>query len=365
MLPQRPVLFPATTTRRRGLASQGAPAEELHRAGSRPGRACRPWPTRSSSSLAGGRALRPRSPPSSTAPTISRGGRGRAPPGRPQAGRAHGPLPPGGVQGRRESRTGSSSRRPTGASAPVDSFLLQEIVPGATSEIYIAGGYHDAQSRCLALFTGRKLRQHPRGFGVARLCETRWSNRRWQSSRKMLAEVTTRDLRRRVQARSARRAFQVHGDQRAPGFLTALARAAGVNLSYVAFRDAIGRPCQQCRQRDGVRWIDLLRDGPDSLRELRRGELNLREWLAPLLGVRADAYLSLHDPATRALRDPAVGRPLGQTRVSRVRAGRGSDGLCDDPLAPTRRDDAGAPEGSPQVPLRAGRGPGRGRARRT
>ena len=68
------------------------------------------------------------------------------------------------------------------------------------------------------------------------------------------------------------------------GYWIALARAAGVNLSYIAYRDAIGRPCPACEQRDGVRWSDLLHDGPDSLRELRRGELSLRDWLEPLLG---------------------------------------------------------------------------------
>jgi predicted ATP-grasp superfamily ATP-dependent carboligase len=176
-------------------------------------------------------------------------------------------------------------------------FLLQEIVPGGDEQIYIAGGYHDAQSRCLALFTGRKLRQHPRGFGVARLCETRWEPEMAELAERMLAEAHYQgisDVEFKRDPRDGR--FKFMEINARPGFLTALATAAGVNLSYVAFRDAIGRPLPECRQRDGVRWIDVLRDGPDSVREMRRGELNLREWLAPLVGVRADAYLSLRDP---------------------------------------------------------------------
>ena len=55
---------------------------------------------------------------------------------------------------------------------PCGPLLLQEIIPGGDEQLYFAGGYHDERSRCVALFTGRKLRQHPRGFGVARLCET-------------------------------------------------------------------------------------------------------------------------------------------------------------------------------------------------
>ena len=177
------------------------------------------------------------------------------------------------------------------------SFLLQEIVPGDDEQIFIAGGYHDAQSRCVALFTGRKLRQHPRGFGVARLCETCWEPEIAELTERMLAEARYQgvsDVEFKRDPRDGRLKFMEINAR--PGFLTALPRAAGVNLSYIAYRDAIGRPLPECRQRDSLRWSDLLADVPDSLRELRRGELSLRDWLAPLLGVRADAYLSLRDP---------------------------------------------------------------------
>ena len=181
--------------------------------------------------------------------------------------------------------------------ASYGSFLLQEIIPGGDGEVFIAGGYHDAQSRCLALFTGRKLRQHPRGFGVSRLCESGWSETIAELTLQILAEVGYQgvsDVEFKRDPRDGRFKFmEINARQ---GYWIALARAAGVNLSYIAYRDAIGRPCPACEQRDGVRWSDLLHDGPDSLRELRRGELSLRDWLEPLLGVRADAYLSLRDP---------------------------------------------------------------------
>ncbi len=175
--------------------------------------------------------------------------------------------------------------------------LLQEIIPGGDDEVFIAGGYHDAQSRCVALFTGRKLRQHPRGFGVSRLCESSWDPEIADLTLKVLAEVGYQgvsDVEFKRDSRDGRFKFmEINARQ---GYWIALARVAGVNLSYIAYRDAIGRPLPECRQRDGVRWSDLLHDGPDSLRELRRGELNLRDWLVPLPGVRADAYLSLCDP---------------------------------------------------------------------
>lgn len=192
-------------------------------------------------------------------------------------------------------------------------FLLQEVIPGGDTELYIAGACHDAQSHCLALFTGRKLRQHPRGFGTARLCETRWEPEIAELTMRLLAEARYQgisDVEFKRDARDGRFKFMEINPR--PGYLAALPRAAGVNLSYVAYRDAIGRPCPPSRQRDGVRWTDLLRDGPDSLREWWRGELRLGDWLRPLAGVRADAWLSVRDPR------PALGEIRPLTRRARL-----------------------------------------------
>jgi predicted ATP-grasp superfamily ATP-dependent carboligase len=80
-----------------------------------------------------------------------------------------------------------------------------------------------------------------------------------------------------------------------------LATAAGVNLTYTAYRDAIGSPVTAPPQRDGVGWVDSIHDVPDSLREVRRDEMRPGDWFASLAGVRADAVLSLRDPAPAAM----------------------------------------------------------------
>lgn len=48
-------------------------------------------------------------------------------------------------------------------------WLVQEIIPGAESEITLFGGYVDQQDEVRQSFTGRKLRQYPAGFGSASL----------------------------------------------------------------------------------------------------------------------------------------------------------------------------------------------------
>jgi D-aspartate ligase len=177
------------------------------------------------------------------------------------------------------------------------SLLLQELVPGGDEEIYVAGTYHDAHARALAVFTGRKLRQHPRGFGVTRLGESLWWPDLADLTLRLLAEVRyegVSDVEFKRDPRDG--SLKLMEINARPGFWTPLATASGVNLSYVAYRDAVGRPISGTRQRDGVVWSDILRDSRDSLGELRQRELGWREWLAPLAGIRADAYLSFRDP---------------------------------------------------------------------
>ncbi len=69
------------------------------------------------------------------------------------------------------------------------SVLLQEVIPGPDEDVTLSGAYHDAHSRPLAVFTGHKLRQHPRGFGNTRAGESRWSDELADVTLKLLAAV--------------------------------------------------------------------------------------------------------------------------------------------------------------------------------
>ena len=53
---------------------------------------------------------------------------------------------------------------------PADpNLMLQEYIPGGDDSIWMFNGYFDANSDCLAGFTGRKLRQTPPYTGVTSL----------------------------------------------------------------------------------------------------------------------------------------------------------------------------------------------------
>jgi predicted ATP-grasp superfamily ATP-dependent carboligase len=86
-----------------------------------------------------------------------------------------------------------------------------------------------------------------------------------------------------------------------------LAAASGVNLSLVAYRDAIGKPYVATRQADGRKWVVAITDIRDAQAEFRRGERSVLPWLMSYAGVVQDGVLSLRDPVPGLL---AAGRAL-------------------------------------------------------
>ena len=181
-------------------------------------------------------------------------------------------------------------------------LMLQEIVPGDDQAFYTFGAYHDASSRPLGQFISRKIRQHPRDFGESRIAVSDWvpdvaaapasacsASSRTTACPGRSSSATRRDGRLKLMEVNAR--HWLHHT---------LATAAGVNLSTIAYSDAVGRPFTAPPQRDGVRWLDLGREARDTAAELRRGQIKPLEVLSGFRGVRVDAVYTLDDPAPAA-----------------------------------------------------------------
>ena len=75
-----------------------------------------------------------------------------------------------------------------------------------------------------------------------------------------------------------------------------LGRAAGVDFPYLLYLDQLGEDVPAATARPGVRWVRLATDVPNAVRDLRRGSLRLREYLASLRHVDEEAVFSLRDP---------------------------------------------------------------------
>jgi predicted ATP-grasp superfamily ATP-dependent carboligase len=202
-------------------------------------------------------------------------------------------------------------------------MMLQEVIPGGDDELFTVGSYLDERSRPLAVFTGRKLRQHPRTFGSARFAESVWIDDLAAAGLRLLTELDFYGVSQVEFKRDPRDGVYKLMEVNARHWLWhSLAAACGVNLSHVAYRDAIGDPYVAPRQADGRRWILALKDVTDSAREVTRGELSPVRWAASLAGTRVDGVLSLRDPVPGAVNTWRMARRVVRRRAA---GGRGRE----------------------------------------
>jgi D-aspartate ligase len=176
-------------------------------------------------------------------------------------------------------------------------LMLQERVPGGDDELFTVGSYLDTDSRPLAVFTGHKVRQHPHGSGSCLMGVSRWDQELADASIRLLQELRYWGVSQVEFKRDARDGRYCLMEINARHWKWhSLAAACGVDLSYAAYRDAIGEPFQAPRQIDGRKWVAAARDVPLALTEIVRGQLDAGEWLRSFRGLRLDAVLTPRDP---------------------------------------------------------------------
>jgi len=207
-------------------------------------------------------------------------------------------------------------------------LMLQEIVPGGDEELWTLGSYLDAASRPLAVFTGHKLRQHPRRFGYCRFAVSSWDADLADAGLRLLQELRYHGVSQVEFKRDTRDgSFRLMEINARHWMWHSLAAASGVNLSLAAYRDAVGQPFIAPRQKDERKWSVAIKDFSDGVREVRRHELGVVHWLGSYRGLRVDGVLSFSDPLPGAI---SAGRIVRKGLARRARRG-----------APATPDDAG------------------------
>jgi predicted ATP-grasp superfamily ATP-dependent carboligase len=199
-------------------------------------------------------------------------------------------------------------------------LILQERIPGGEDELWTVGSYLDAESRPLAVFTGHKLRQYPHAGGSCLAGVSRWDDKLADAALRLLRELRFHGVSQVEFKRDPRdgrfclmeinaRHWKWHG----------LAARSGVNLSYAAYRDAIGDPYLAPRQQDGVKWIVANKDVPLALLEIAKRERSATDYVRSLRGTRMDGLHALDDPLPGLRNAGTVARQI-LTRAPRARA---------------------------------------------
>ena len=175
-------------------------------------------------------------------------------------------------------------------------IVVQELVPGGDSNTYQATCFRPKGASQWPIFTMRKIRQYPTGFGIT----SYGISESIPSLQKMVWEfLLAIDYQGFISLEFKSKAsewFFIEANARLP-YYHALIRDSGINLPYMYYEDALGvktKVDEFPRQSDGVRWIYLANDFPSALK-VSPGVAGVARWLVSVLKARSFAYFDLSD----------------------------------------------------------------------
>jgi predicted ATP-grasp superfamily ATP-dependent carboligase len=176
--------------------------------------------------------------------------------------------------------------------------LCQEYIPGGDEDVWVFNGYFDGSSRCLAAFTGRKIRQYPAQMGLISLGVCEHNVEVIELTQRFLAAVRYRgvvDIGYRWDRRDGQ--YKVLDiNPRLGGAFRLFVDMNGMDVVRAMYLDLTGRAVPGLMPKDGRKWMleaaEIL-----AHRHYRRNGMGVLAWLRSLRGLEEGATFSLSDPA--------------------------------------------------------------------
>lgn len=175
--------------------------------------------------------------------------------------------------------------------------VLQEIVPGGDSQVYVFPVYVSRQGEVLGYANIKKLRQWPVDFGIGAfdisviepgLTETALKMIRNSGYRGMASTEYKLDIRDGL--------FKLIDINPRTCMIGELAIASGVDLPWLYYLDVTGQKVAPVTQsKIGIKWFCFEWDLTSFLEYRRRGQLTLFGWLSSLKGEKVYAYFAKDD----------------------------------------------------------------------
>jgi predicted ATP-grasp superfamily ATP-dependent carboligase len=176
--------------------------------------------------------------------------------------------------------------------------LFQEYIPGDDGDIWMFNGYFDRDSRCLAGFTGQKLRQLPAHMGHCSLGVCRQNPEVIAVTTRFLQAVGYRgivDIGYRFDRRDG--LYKVLDvNPRLGGAFRLFVDDGGLDVARALYLDFTGHPVPAVKPRDGRRWF---REDSElvAFQQYRRQDgLRVRDVLRSYKGVEESSTFSWDDP---------------------------------------------------------------------
>lgn len=177
--------------------------------------------------------------------------------------------------------------------------IVQEVIPGEDERLAYCCFYVGRNGEPLGLFAGRKCRVLPPGLGSASYAVSMADPALTDVTLRLLRAVNYRGLGGAEFKLDPRdNTYKLIEFNVRFGLWDALGARCGVNLAWLAYRDALGLPVEpQLRYRTGVKWVSIQRDLSAFRLYRKQGKLTLGRWLRSLAGEKMWAVFAWDDLA--------------------------------------------------------------------
>lgn len=176
-------------------------------------------------------------------------------------------------------------------------LMIQEYIPGGDDQIFIFNGYFNADSQCLAAFTGRKIRQYPVHVGCASLGECRWFQKVADCTVEFMRVLGYRgilDIGYRWDPRD--NLYKVLDiNPRVGQAFRLFVATSGMDVVRVLYRDLTGQKVGPVEPIEGRRWVIEDYDLESSFDYYQEGTLRWGEWIRSYRGVQECAWFDWRD----------------------------------------------------------------------
>lgn len=184
--------------------------------------------------------------------------------------------------------------------------IIQEIIPGPDTSLYLVGGYFNHKSKPLGISTFKRIRQYPHEFGNGTLCISTWTPEIAKICISFLRKIKYHgiiDAELKKDPRDGK--FKLIEINPRTGAQHPLVAKCGVDLPYMAYMDAIGEDVKMIiSKKENIKWLYMFNDLQSSLASMRKGELSLGEWINSFKGEKECAVYASDDSG------PALIAPL-------------------------------------------------------
>ena len=177
-------------------------------------------------------------------------------------------------------------------------LMIQEVIPGEETSIFSVKTLFDEEMNLIGLWMNQKLHQFPPQYGSSALAISKRDEEVLQLAVSFLKECEFKGLAISEFKRDPRDGkFKFIEINPRMGLTQCLSDACGVNLIYLYYLLVTAQnPTPITKQREGIKWVYLVRDFLSFRQKQKEGVMTFREWLKSLSGKKVEALFVWDDP---------------------------------------------------------------------